>query len=346
MQITRLEPADDDGVRVCHSTTIAARAADDPVAEPQSLAAFGGWLRVGYGGTPSETWYVPASAAPDGSGPLDGAMAGFFRLELPDLENTDRGFLSLIVHPAARRHGVGSALLRHALARAAASGRSLLATVVVVGSTGETFVNRLGAEPGIVDVRRILHVRSVPTGHFARLRAEAAERADGYSLVRWTGQVPEERLELVAAALNAMNDAPREEGWFEDDLWDADRVRDRGNAWLRATGTQCYSVAAVHDVTGEMAGLTQLYADAAHPTWAHQGNTSVTKAHRGHRLGLLIKASLMEWLAAAEPALEQVSTDNAAPNSFMIAVNEALGYRPAPPNRQFYQLPVSGAGLA
>jgi RimJ/RimL family protein N-acetyltransferase len=95
-----------------------------------------------------------------------------------------------------------------------------------------------------------------------------------------------------------------------------------------------------------MAALTQVYVEPESPGWAHQGNTSVTKPHRGHRLGLLSKAAMLEWLADAEPALERITTDNAAANSFMIAVNEALGYRLAPPDRQFYQLPVNGTGPA
>jgi RimJ/RimL family protein N-acetyltransferase len=70
----------------------------------------------------------------------------------------------------------------------------------------------------------------------------------------------------------------------------------------------------------------------------------VTKAHRGHRLGLLVKSAMLEWLGTAEPELTRIVTDNAAPNSFMIAVNEALGYRLAPPDRQFYQLQVTDPG--
>jgi RimJ/RimL family protein N-acetyltransferase len=90
-----------------------------------------------------------------------------------------------------------------------------------------------------------------------------------------------------------------------------------------------------------MAGLTQVFVDPAYPEWGHQGLTAVTRPHRGHRLGLLIKAAMLEWLAAEEPKLERVATDNAATNTYMIAVNEALGYELLKPDAQSFQLAVS-----
>jgi RimJ/RimL family protein N-acetyltransferase len=67
----------------------------------------------------------------------------------------------------------------------------------------------------------------------------------------------------------------------------------------------------------------------------------VIRQHRGHRLGLLIKASMLEWLATEEPKLERIATDNAATNKYMIAVNETLGYELLKPDEQSFQLTVS-----
>jgi hypothetical protein len=58
-----------------------------------------------------------------------------------------------------------------------------------------------------------------------------------------------------------------------------------------------------------------------------QGDTAVSSHHRGHRLGLLLKIDMMRWLAEVEPRLEIIETWNNVDNSFMINVNEALGYR-------------------
>ena len=59
----------------------------------------------------------------------------------------------------------------------------------------------------------------------------------------------------------------------------------------------------------------------------HQHDTSVVRAHRGHRLGLLLKADMMRWLAEVEPQLQTIDTLNAESNDHMIGVNERLGYR-------------------
>ena len=58
-----------------------------------------------------------------------------------------------------------------------------------------------------------------------------------------------------------------------------------------------------------------------------QGDTAVARAHRGHRLGLLLKIDMLHWLAEAEPQLEVIETWNQADNAYMINVNEAIGYR-------------------
>ena len=328
----RLDPADAGVTRACHEVHVAAQVADDPVEPPQSLAVFGAWLKTGWEGNPGEVWVVPGEAA--------GQVVAWYRTELPDLENRDRVFVMPVVHPAFRRRGTGRELLRHAARRAAANGRSILGSAAQQGSPGAAFADRVGLKPGLIEARRILDLRKVTPGKFAGLRETAAEKAAGYTLVSWTGVTPDEQLGRVAGALNALNDAPRDEG-YEDDVWDAQRVRERADGLVRLAGIRGYSIAALHDESGEMAALTQVYVDPENPGWGFQGLTAVTRPHRGHRLGLLTKAAMLEWLATAEPQLERIETGNAASNRYMIAVNEALGYELAEPGWQFYQIPVS-----
>ncbi|MGH3268650.1 MAG: GNAT family N-acetyltransferase, partial [Trebonia sp.] len=183
-------------------------------------------------------------------------------------------------------------------------------------------------------------LRKIAPGLVASLRETAAGAAAGYSLESWTGPTPEEHLARVAAGFNAMNDAPHSAD-REDDIWDAQRVRDRADAAVREGCLRGYSVAAIGESTGEMAGLTQVFVDPEYPEWGHQGVTAVTRLHRGHRLGLLIKAAMLDWLATEEPKLERIATDNAATNKYMIAVNETLGYELMKPDGQSFQLTVS-----
>jgi len=332
MRITRLDYADHDGIRACYDVWLAAHTADDPLSPPLSLPVFGHWLARGWESEPSETWIAVDEAT--------GETVGWYRIELPDLENRHRASGGPTVRPASRRRGAGTALLRHEVERARANGRTVLRGSALVGSAGDAFARQAGAEASLVDARRVQDLHKIAPGLVASLRATAAEAAAGYALVSWTGPTPEEHLDRVAAGFNAMNDAPHSAD-REDDIWDAQRVRDRADAAVREGCLRGYSVAAIAEATGEMAGLTQVFVDPEYPEWGHQGLTAVTRPHRGHRLGLLIKAAMLEWLATEEPKLERIATDNAATNKYMIAVNEALGYELLKPDEQSFQLMVS-----
>jgi len=79
--------------------------------------------------------------------------------------------------------------------------------------------------------------------------------------------------------------------------------------------------------TGGLAGHTTDGVPGSTPGYAWQGDTSVARAHRGHRLGLLLKLDMLRWLREEEPQLRTIDTGNAASNSYMISINELLGYR-------------------
>jgi hypothetical protein len=83
----------------------------------------------------------------------------------------------------------------------------------------------------------------------------------------------------------------------------------------------------VHRPTGRLVGFTEVGLARADRRRAFQWGTMVLSAHRGHRLGLLLKLVVLQELAVASPATRCVSTWNAQENGPMIAVNEALGAR-------------------
>lgn len=316
MEIVALDLANDAAMSACHAVGQDAARADDPVAPPMSLRLFRSMLTSGWSGGPAETW-----CAPDGNG----AMAGWYRVEFPDLENLDRALVHLVVHPARRRAGVGTALLRHAAGRAAAAGRTVISAEIQEGAPGKEFALRIGATLGIVEVRRVQDLARIPPGTIARLHVTAAGAASGYSIARWTGITPEERIAQVAVLNETLNDSPRD-ATVEPTAWTPERVRDRMNARIARSVMRRYSLAALHDDTGQMAALTVVTVDPGVPGWGHQQITAVTRAHRGHRLGLLVKTAMLDWLAEAEPSLTHIQTWNAGSNQHMIAINEALGY--------------------
>jgi GNAT superfamily N-acetyltransferase len=317
-------------VQACYLTMIAAAAADDPGLPPMGRTVFDGWLTTGWTGEPRETWLA--------CGP-DGSVAGWYLLELPDRDNRHLGLLEAFVDPARRRQGAGTALLRHAAERALADGRRLLAGFAIQDSPGESFVRSFGAKAGLTEIRRRLDLTAVPAGLVAGLRASAQEAAAGYTLISWTQDTPEEYLDQIVAIELAMADAPHDASW-EPPAWDAERVRvsDRRR---RRQELRSYAVAARHDATGDLAGITRVEVAPDEAGWIHQGVTAVVRAHRGHRLGLLIKLAMLEWLAGAEPEQRWILTGNAETNEHMIAINEALGYQKVGGPVVFYEIPAA-----
>jgi RimJ/RimL family protein N-acetyltransferase len=331
MRIERFDPeTDPERVRDCFEVFRAAEAADDPDGPGMSRRVFEGWLRTGWIGDPRETWF--ASAA-------DGTVAGWYLLELPARDNRHLAYLEPRVRPDRRRQGYGTALLQHAAGRALADGRSLLASFAWEQSAGEKFARSLGATPGIAQLRRALDLDALPARRLGELRAAAEQASAGYSLIYWTWPTPEKYLDQVAAINQALADAPHDPSW-EPSAWDAERVRDLDRR-IQLQGVRTYTVAARHDATGELAGLTQVEIPAETPGWAFQGLTAVVRAHRGHRLGLLLKVAMLNRLAEAEPGIQRIETGNADGNRHMIAINEALGYRLLGQPARGWELPVA-----
>ena len=315
MHIEQVDLTDTEKIREFFEVYNAAQRVDEPDGPWFTEQPFGGWMTVGWDGSPREVWLAVDQ---------QGSAAAWYRLHLPSRENLDQAGLDLVVHPAERQRGAGLALLRHAAGRATAHGRAVFNGGTRNGSAGEAFARSVGAKPGLVEVQRVLDLGRLEKGKLARLRGPAELAAAGYSLESWVGPIPEEFLGDVAALYDAMGDAPRDPEIAHEE-WDAQRVRESINR-RQHYGLRDYTLVARHDDTGELAALSEMAVDPADPGWGFQMNTVVIRKHRGHRLGLLTKIAMMELLATTEPQLERISTWNAETNEHMIAVNEAIGY--------------------
>jgi RimJ/RimL family protein N-acetyltransferase len=307
---------DRDLVRACHEMYLAALPVDQPGEAPMSDRAFAGWLRLSWTEDRPETWLARSG---------DGQPCGWYALTLPTRENTHLAYLGPLVGLPHRRQGIGTALVRHAAGQAHEGSRVLLTAETTLGSPGEAFSRALGARAGMAETSRVLHVRAIADGRLARLRARAQAAAHGYSLVSFEGPTPEEYIGQVAALNQDGEDAPRDAG-HEEQQWDAARLQ---AAQQRAAeqGLRHYSVAARSGRSGELVAITQLHVDPQTADWGHQELTVVARAHRGHRLGLLVKVAMLELLAGREPRLERIVTGNADSNEHMIAINTGLGYQ-------------------
>jgi len=317
VRIERFDPsADEATLRDCYEMVVSGRPEDDPNGPTVSFAVFRGWWIYGFAGEPQQIWL----AATDSGVPL-----GAYVLELPERENRGIGFMSPVVALSSRRRGIGTALLVHAAEQADAAGRTLLSSNARVGSPGHSFAAAAGARDGLQDARRVLEVGPGLYSRLARLRGEAESRAAGYTLRRWSGPTPEDLVGPACTLYTAMEDAPRDEA-IEPMTWDPARVRVIEEREI-AQDLRTYSVAAMQDASGEMAALTQVSLDPAVDGWAFREITAVTRPHRGHRLGLLVKTAMLEWLAEIEPQVRQIMTFNAVQNEHMVAVNAELGHR-------------------
>ena len=318
MDVERFSPAiDRAAVRACHEIYLSGLPADDPNSPVMSFRPFAGWIEYGWTEDPSETWLARDDA---------GKPRGWYRLGLPGRENRHLAELDLKVHASSRRAGLGTALLRHAAARARDLGRTEITGEAKAGSPGTAFAHAFGARTGMVDVTRVLELAAMAPGHLASLRARAERAARGYRLLSWTGPAPEDRVDDVAAINNSAEaDMPRDPE-HQPRLWDAERVR-HDELRHMAQGLRSYTVAAQSQATGELAGLTGLAIDPAEPAWGFQELTAVSRPHRGHRLGLLAKVAMLELLAEYEPQLTRIFTGNADANEHMIAINNDLGFR-------------------
>jgi len=333
VRVEQFDPrTDEERLRACHEMVVAARPDDDPNVPPPSLPMARGWLAYGFGGDPQQCWLATADS---------GTPLGCYVLQLPERENRRNGFVELWVASGSRRRGVGTALLAHAAGQASLAERGLLMGGARVGAAGAAFATAVGATAGLQDARRILDVGPALHARLPGLRASAEQHAGGYSLRRWPGLTPDELAGAVCDLYTALADAPHDAA-FESVVWDRTRLQAADQRSV-IQGTRDYSVAAIHDQTGDMAALTQVAVDpAGEPGWAYQQITAVTRAHRGHRLGMLVKVTMLEWLATAEPQIRQIQTFNAVPNEHMIAVNEALGHRVSD-YFQSFELPVQTA---
>ncbi|MGW5363759.1 GNAT family N-acetyltransferase [Actinopolymorpha pittospori] len=319
MNLQRLDPDDDAAVTAAMALGEAARAADTPYNPPSHRRSFVGHLRYGWDGEPSTVWLLHH---PDRSGEVIGRLS----LGTSERDNLHLTDLGITVHPEHRRQGIGRALFEEGLARVRASGRRLIVTGTVEAPGPCAFAKAMGFTRASIEVQRRQDLTAVDHAHVGQLLEQARKASTDYSLLRFVDAVPEEHVEQIAAMTAAINDAPTDDLDVEDEVFTAERIRAFEHAF-RESGSTLYRLVARRESDGELAGHTIVGASPEQPDFAYQLDTAVLGAHRGHRLGLLLKAEMMAWIAQAEPAVRWIDTWNAESNAHMISINEALGYQ-------------------
>ncbi|PFG32298.1 GNAT family N-acetyltransferase [Sanguibacter antarcticus] len=277
------------------------------------------------------------------------AVVGHAMVLLPQVGNVHTARVIVEVHPEHRRQGIGRALAEAVVDVARASGRRLLLTDVTYSPepapgpgtieppTGPGSVpldhdsTRFAIAQGLRLVQVARHsVLDLPVPHetLGGLHDRAVEAAGSdYRVHVWHLDIPPEHLDSVATLKTRIStDMPSGDIVVEEDPWDAARVLATA-VDLRERGQGRVLVAAEHVTSRSLVAYSEVVFPVDDPAVVFQCDTLVLREHRGRRLGMLVKTSLMAEVARARPDAERVHTWNAAENAQMLAINDALGFR-------------------
>jgi GNAT superfamily N-acetyltransferase len=316
VDIVTFGPDDDAELTAYVELRNAVQAADSPWVHPMTVRQAEGIFRHGWDGEPDTPFL----------GTEGGVAVAFGTLSTTEYDNLHLAWVGVKVHPDHRRRGLGSEMLEAVVAAGRARGRTSFGVDAWDSEAGAAFATRHGFEAKSAAINRRQVVADLDVAELGRRHAEARAFAQDYELVRRTGPTPDEELAAVAEMSASINDAPTDDLDIEDEAFPPERIRAYEDAQT-ARGHRLYRVLARHRQSGELAGHSVVAVDGERPELAEQHDTSVVAGHRGHRLGLLLKADMNLWLRDVEPQIASIDTWNAESNAHMIGVNELLGYR-------------------
>ena len=315
MEIVPFGPDDTDALAAWTELVNAVDEVDAPWQRPTSLQGAAARWRHGYDGEPGTPYLAR----------VDGEVIGWAGYEASDYDNLHLGWVDLAVHPKHRRQGHGSALLAAMEDELRRLGRTTVAGGAWDQEAFDAFARHHGYVCKATEMNRRQVLADIDWPALDRRCAEALPYAADYVLERRLGPTPDDELDALAQMASSINDAPTDDLDCEDEVFNAARMRDYESS-VAAHGNELYRVVARHLPTGELAGQTVVAVSRIQPGWGAQHDTSVVREHRGHRLGLLLKADMLRWLREAEAGLASITTWNAESNDQMIGVNEILGY--------------------
>lgn len=276
------------------------------VRRAESDADLEGWIRVKRAVLPNESaWTVEEfrTRLPDDRavfvGELDAEIVGAGLAGRSD--DPERGFVAPRVHPDARRHGVGAAVLRECLGFVESLGLARVSGQVTDPGS-KAFAERYGFAETDRQVEQVLYLDGeialdpVPEGVEVVTVAERPELLEAaYPLARDEG--------YPDLALEGSITIPLEE-WLHDE----------------ATLPEGSFVALVE---GEIVGYSGLMAHDNDGV-AEDGLTVVSRAWRRRGLAKALKQRELGW--AQQAGLREIVTWTQTGNESMRAVNERLGY--------------------
>jgi GNAT superfamily N-acetyltransferase len=264
-----------------------------------------------------------------GARDASGATVGYSLVawQTNDPGNRHLRWCEVAVAPAHRRRGVGRALLRRAVAAVADQGDDIVFMGQVTDRVpaGEKFGRAIGATPGLDMKTNQLDLAGVDR---AKVNEWASFAPAGYRLEHVDGPVPAALIRPYIESSSGMNDAPRGDLQMADWELNEQQIRDR-ETWQEQAGIERWLILAVHEESGAGAGFTEVTYDPRVPHLIWQQGTAVIDAHRGHHLGLWMKAVMLKRILEQRTKARFIRTGNANANAQMLAINTQLGFKVA-----------------
>jgi GNAT superfamily N-acetyltransferase len=310
---------------------------------PRNEAALRAWWEVGHAATaerPGKPWPVweqsrlalPADNPERGItlvGAIDGReMVGAGLLTRTLKENLHTAMAFAYVRPDRTREGIGRRLVEELEVVALGDGRTTVQSEAYLppggSGTAEQFARAMG-----YDVASRESIKELTLTDFVERRdalAASAPVPDGYRVITFDTVCPDEHVASFGRLLGMlMSEVPLGELDLEASEWTPKRIRAAEQRQVD-TGRHVQTAMAIAP-DGSVAGVSDVRVDDSDPVHGQVGITIVDPAHRGRRLGLALKLATHDLVVATYPDLVSVDTSNAEVNTWMNAVNEALGYR-------------------
>ncbi|MBC7806840.1 MAG: GNAT family N-acetyltransferase, partial [Akkermansiaceae bacterium] len=258
-------------------------------------------------------------------------IVGFASLQIAHQEeNRHIASFDIDVLPERRHEGIASRLLHPLAVAASEKGRTLLMSHTHDRTpAGETFLRSIGAEPGLHSHTNQLVLPEIDPAFLKGYREEGEKRGNGdFELIRCQSPIPEELL-VSAVELGNMvaRDIPRGDLTMEQEQYTPEQIREMDRMGM-ASGATMLALIAKERSSGTFVGMTTMTWRSHTPYVAEQGITGVLPEYRGRGLARTLKAVMLEQLMESYPQVRFVRTDNADSNAAMLAINNALGFRP------------------
>jgi GNAT superfamily N-acetyltransferase len=310
---------------------------------PRNEAALRAWWEVGRAATaerPGKPWplweqsrvALPADNPERGVtlvGAIDGReMVGAGLLTRTLKENLHTAMAFAFVRPDRTREGIGRRLVEELEVVAVGDGRPTVQSEAYLPPGGSGAAEHFARAMGY-DVASRESIKELTLTDFVERRDALAARApvpEGYRIITFDTVCPEEHLASFGRLLGMlMSEVPLGDLDLEASEWSAERIRAAEQRQVD-TGRHVQTAMAIAP-DGSVAGVSDVRVDDSDPVHGQVGITIVDPAHRGRRLGLALKVATHDLAVATYPDLVSVDTSNAEVNTWMNAVNDALGYR-------------------